>query len=392
MIEITTINIYSVADIIELRNKLLTLLTELGFNEMQSVKISAIISDIMHHFYIFQKTLNTKLFLQNEARPHQFVMTTNTAEIPTEIIDHYHLIPDKEKNIYLHFPLHNKEITLTENTLQTLREQMIIKSKSELIREIKQKNIALNNLLEELKKSSTLIQSEKMRALGVLTAGVAHELNNPMMGILNFIQYCLKKTDNEDKRFNALKDAETETKRCIEIVSNLLTFSHLEKEDDQDFKPVDLVTLIKRVIKILSYRLRNEKITVQENIPEHVPQVMGHENRLQQVILNLITNALDAMKETEEKCLILNLEIKNDRVKVIIADTGEGMDDKTIKKIFEPFFTTKPTGSGTGLGLSVCESIIKEHKGHILCHSIKNQGTQFLLNLPIEISSSETTH
>lgn len=365
MINLTYIIISSQEDIVDFRNKLLILLLELKFREMEGVGIATQVSDLIHRVSFNENPLKISIGFEN---------------------DHLLRIQDinQKELINFSFPIKNKFLLNDKDFIQKLKEKMITQSKSALVREIKNKNEQLSQLLEDLKKSSSLIQSEKMRALGVLTAGVAHELNNPMMGILNFIQYCLKKTDPEDKRFEPLKDAEHETKRCIEIVSNLLTFSHLEKEGSEKFKPINILTLIDRVIKILSYRMRNEKVTIQKDIPENLPTIMGHENRLQQVILNLVTNALDAMKNSATKCLTLKVQSIDDHLKVMIADTGEGMSEETKIKIFEPFFTTKPAGAGTGLGLAVCDSIVKEHSGNIICHSERNKGTQFSITLPLK--------
>ena len=273
--------------------------------------------------------------------------------------------------------------------MQELREKLVRQSKEELMGEIQQKNKELGKLLDDLKRSSGLIQSEKMRALGTLTAGVAHELNNPMMGIINFVQYCLKHTEKEDRRYEPLTDAEREVKRCIDIVNNLLTFSHIEKEGTEEFKRVDCNVIIERVIKILSYRFRAENITIKQELSDKLPHVNGQENRLQQVVLNIIGNALDAMKTTDERLLGITSVSDDNTVRIGIADTGGGIEEETQEQIFEPFFTTKPTGSGTGLGLSVCESIVKEHKGQLLCDSVMGRGTTFTIILPINLKQRE---
>lgn len=393
MIELIKITIASQEAIVEFRNKLLNLLLELEFKDMEAVRIVTKISDFIHYIYYKEKSFNIELGFEKKDSIVNLLIAVDISTIPLTIIKEKCLFVNSNfinsadnKIIHVQIPIQilNKQFNIEPAHILQLKEKIIIQSKSELMSEIKNKNNELNKLLEDLKKSAGLIQSEKMRALGVLTAGVAHELNNPMMGILNFIQYCLKKTPPEDKRHEPLKDAELETKRCIDIVANLLTFSHLEKEDG-NFKPVNLKLITERIIKILSYRFRNENITIQQEIAENIPFVLGHENRLQQAILNLITNALDAMKLVKNKILKIKILTDNKNAKIIISDTGEGMDEDTQKKIFEPFFTTKVTGSGTGLGLSVCESIITEHNGTLLCHTKKNVGTEFSITLPLEI-------
>ncbi|TAK73101.1 MAG: HAMP domain-containing histidine kinase [Gammaproteobacteria bacterium] len=390
MIELAKMSLDNQEDIVEFRNKLLALLMALQFNDMKGVNIATKISDLIHHLSLETHNIRINIYIQNKSISAELQMSIifygSESLVKNYLMSVRHEINYQPKNgettIQINLPILDNKLITDNNYIIYLREKIIVQTKRELLRQVEHKNQELNSLLNDLKKSSGLIQSEKMRALGVLTAGVAHELNNPMMGILNFIQYCLKKTDANDKRFEPLKDAEHETKRCIDIVTNLLTFSHLEKEGEEDFKPVNVATIIKRVSKILTYRLRNEDVTLIEEVPENLPLIMGHENRLQQVILNLVTNALDAMKKTETKVLRLQVSCKMDNLKLLIEDSGEGMDEDTKKQIFDPFFTTKPAGSGTGLGLSVCDSIIKEHHGNIICHSEKNKGTIFYITLP----------
>ena len=243
----------------------------------------------------------------------------------------------------------------------------------------------LEKSMEELTKSQTqLIQAEKKSALATLVAGVAHELNNPMMGMLNYVQYCLKHLPDNPKLQTVLKDTERETYRCIEIVRNLLTFSRVEKAGEEEYRKVSCLAIFERVVKLLSYRIGKENVTVTRRIDDRVPEIRLRANSIQQVFLNLIVNALDALKESDKKELELRIRPGNRFVQVSIADSGCGISPENLPRIFDPFFTTKPVGEGTGLGLSLCHGIIKDHGGEMTCESKPGSGTAFTLMLPME--------
>ena len=248
----------------------------------------------------------------------------------------------------------------------------------------------LKNLLDQLKGSAQLVQAGKMGAVGTMTAGIAHELNNPMMGILNFVQYCLKHTSEDDRRYVVLQDAERETKRCSAIVQNLLTFSRMEQEGDEEYQKVSCAVISDRVLQLLSYRVEKENVLVTAHTAEGTPTIWIKENNIQQVIFNLINNALDSVKTSEKKEVLVDIHPEGEFVQVTIADTGCGISPENLEKIFDPFFTTKPTGEGTGLGLSISQSIIKDHGGELRCESEPGTGTKFKVLLPIEKRKEET--
>ena len=243
----------------------------------------------------------------------------------------------------------------------------------------------LNDLLTELKGSQAkLIHAGKMGAMGTMTAGIAHELNNPMMGILNFIQYCLEQTDEGDKRHPVLKDAETETKRCSDIIQNLLTFSRMEQEGEENFQKQDITLVLDRVLKLLAHRIRTENIQVNTEIHKKTPKVWMKENNIQQVVLNLMDNAMDSLRESAEKTIFVTAEPKKRTVVLRITDSGCGIPPENLDKIFDPFFTTKSQGKGTGLGLSICHSLVAAHGGTLRCDSTPGKGTTFTLALPVD--------
>ena len=392
MIELTRQSVDSANTIVELRNKVLNLTRSVGFCEEDAVRISTRFSQLARQLLemraggeviigFIKLNGHYQLLIRLQAECDIFEFKT----LPM-LFKHTDTGKEGKNHSYLDIfeAIEDESFRPRDDKLQELREILIRQSKAELMSEVQRKNEELSKLLEDLKRSSGLIQSEKMRALGTLTAGVAHELNNPMMGIINFIQYCIKHTDEDDKRYEPLKDAEREVKRCVEIVRNLLTFSHQENEGTEQFKDLSINTVVERVIKILSYRLRAEKIEVTQELSDDLPIIMGQENRLQQIVLNIVGNAIDAMKDKETRQLTISTEATENAVLIKIKDSGGGMDEETIEQIFEPFFTTKPTGSGTGLGLSVCESIIKEHNGQLHCDSQLGSGTTFTISLPLQ--------
>ncbi len=236
------------------------------------------------------------------------------------------------------------------------------------------------------KQSMILVQTEKMSAIGTLAAGTAHELNNPMMGILGFTSHCIKHTSEQDQIYTVLQDIEHEAKRCAEIVQNLLTFSHTDQDGDKAYEKGSLAEILDRVFKLLSYRVEKQGISVTQHIADDTPKIWMKPNSIQQLILNLTTNAFDALEGSEKKEFNVDIHREGDFVRMTFADTGCGIAAESLTSIFDPFFTTKPVGQGTGLGLSVSQGIIKAHGGQISCESEPGAGTKFIILLPIERS------
>ncbi len=275
------------------------------------------------------------------------------------------------------------------------RTAQLKKNNEELRKEIaerKQAEKALQRTYEDLARAhhqledsqAQLIQTEKMSALGTLVAGTAHELNNPVMGIMNFSAHCIKHTSEEDQLYTVLQDIGREAKHCAEIVQNLLTFSHTEKEDDKAYEKESLAEILGRVLKLLSYRIEKQRISVTQHIAEDTPEIWIKPNSIQQLILNLTTNAFDALEASEKKEFNVDIHREDEFAQMTIADTGSGIAAESFRSIFDPFFTTKPVGQGTGLGLSVSQGIIKAHGGQISCESEPGVGTKFTVLLPIE--------
>ncbi len=225
-------------------------------------------------------------------------------------------------------------------------------------------------------------ESEKVTASDIMVTSLTHELKNGMMSVLYFIQYCLNSTSKEDKRVNALLGAERETKRCMNIVRDFLTHLRIEKEDEEAPQKVSCAVVIDRVFKALSSRIEKEGVSIIQHYPEEIPKVWMKVSSIQLVFLNIISNALDALKKTERKEIHVDINREGQFIRVTIRDTGCGIARKNLANIFEPFFTSKPPEEGAGLGLSICESIVDRHKGMIICESKLGTGTKFKILLP----------
>jgi signal transduction histidine kinase len=231
--------------------------------------------------------------------------------------------------------------------------------------------------MEEMQ--NKLIESEKLAAVGQLAAGVAHELNNPLTGIMGFAQLLLKDKDLSDQQKEDLSLILEQSRRCKTIIQNLLQFSRRKKPTK---KPIDLAPLLQETLDLVKYDFSTSGIEIIQKIPVSRPFVYGDPNQLQQVFLNLMTNAKHAMRGQTQAQLIIEMSAKDKKVVMSFQDSGTGIHPDVIGKIFDPFFTTKPTGKGTGLGLSISYGIIKEHDGEIQVQSQKGKGANFIIEFP----------
>ena len=222
---------------------------------------------------------------------------------------------------------------------------------------------------------------EKMASLGLLAAGVAHEVNTPLTGISSFTQMLQDQTSEDDPRAKLLHKIERQTERASKIVNNLLNFA---RQGRVSFVPVRVNDVVRDVLSLLEHQLTRARVKVRLELGDDVPEVMGDENKLQQVFLNLILNAQDAMASGGWLTIMTSASADEPHeVVAIVSDTGQGISQDDIKRIYDPFFTTKRAGaSGTGLGLSITYGIIQEHSGHIGVESSIGQGTSFQIRLP----------
>lgn len=233
------------------------------------------------------------------------------------------------------------------------------------------------------------MQAEKMATVGVLAAGVAHEINNPLTSILGFsdgLKRRLPRLENkvepeilEDMR-EYVQTIRQEGQRCQEIVQNLLTFS---RPRNSPFGKVNLRRLITDCLKIIHYRLKKcPQVNVQLNLDSELPFVHGDEAQLKQVVLNLLTNALDALSGQGVLTILVQAEPDN-MVSLEVEDSGPGIPPDYLERVFDPFFTTKPVGEGTGIGLSTCYNIVQAHSGRIYVCSEPEKGSSFRILLPL---------
>jgi signal transduction histidine kinase len=226
-------------------------------------------------------------------------------------------------------------------------------------------------------------RTEKLAAIGELVAGVAHELNNPLTGISTFAQLLL-----EDKlqaeQFESVNLIKREADRAIGVIRDLLLFAR--KTDGREV-PVDINTIVKHTVRLRALASRSGGIEVHMLLDSNDPQVRGDEQKLQQVLLNLLVNAESAMEGAEVRHLSLITQRKQGMVQIVVSDTGHGMPASVSQRVFEPFFTTKPPGEGTGLGLSVSYGIIQAHGGVVSVDSTPEVGTTFTILLPLSTES-----
>ncbi len=224
-----------------------------------------------------------------------------------------------------------------------------------------------------------LIHAEKMAAVGHLVSGVAHEVNNPLTAILGFADLLMENPDLPESARKDLRVILQEAQRTKQIVQNLLSFA---RQMPPQRNPVQLNTILRRTIQLRSYDFTSHGVEVIEHLDEELPDVMGDAHQLQQVFLNILNNAYDAVHEVGRPARIEIMSTKaGNAVEVSFRDNGPGISNPD--RIFDPFFTTKEVGKGTGLGLSICYGIVREHGGEILCHNNSDgQGATFVVRLP----------
>ena len=245
---------------------------------------------------------------------------------------------------------------------------------------LEQSRAQLEKTVETLKSTQgQLIQSEKLSAVGEFVAGVAHELNNPLAAVVGFSEM-LKDNDVDTKNRRYLDMIYKSAQRCQKIVQALLSFA---RRHQPERKPMSVNSMVEAVLEMLNYQLRTSNIEVVTQLSLSLPVVMADGHQIQQVLLNVINNARQAMEihQTGGRIKIIT-ETLGANVRIIIHDNGPGIPAENLRRIFDPFFTTKEVGQGTGLGLSLCYGIIKEHGGNIKPSSRPGDGAKFTIELP----------
>jgi two-component system NtrC family sensor kinase len=246
---------------------------------------------------------------------------------------------------------------------------------------------AFNEMAKSLKEHNDQLQkmhyqisiTERLTALGQMAAGVAHEINNPLGGILLYSNIILEDVGEDSPLKENIQKIIYQTNRCKEIVQSLLDFA---RTPTGDMIPLQINQIINTSLKLVRDQSMFHGIEIEINLAKDLPEVKGDISRLEEVFLNLFINAADAMK-SGGKLIITTKPRGKDAVLITIADTGKGIDEKYISHIFEPFFTTKEPGQGTGLGLSIAYGIIRKHKGTIDVECRQGRGTTFIISLPV---------
>lgn len=291
--------------------------------------------------------------------------------------------------------MNNLQRTLEEGAIRNIEYTMLRADGSRFIGELNATLIrdasgepkafvaTIRDVTEREQLRTQLLQSEKMSSLGQLISGIAHELNNPLTGVLGFSQLLLTSPQLPENMTSSVETINREAERARKIIQNLLTFARQRKPEKRN---IQINEVINRILDLRSYEMRVNNIEVIKNFTPKLPPLLADEYQLQQVFMNLIINAEQAMLEVHEKgCLKVTTKLDADRNIILISfqDDGPGIAKGDIPNIFNPFFTTKPVGKGTGLGLSISYSIIQEHVGFISVDSTKGRGSTFTVELPI---------
>lgn len=240
--------------------------------------------------------------------------------------------------------------------------------------------VAVGRDLSERRAFETqLFESEKLAALGVMAGGIAHELRNPLSASFSAAQFLCEGTPDPAFRTECVEKILTGIQKASTIIENLLRFARPSSDDRMG--PVNLVVAVRETIGLLTHQAKLQKITLEEQYPEAEVPVMGNVNLLQQVVMNLVMNAYHAMP-AGGRCAI-SVRGEGAAACISVRDTGCGIPPSHLGRIFDPFFTTRPAGSGTGLGLSLCYTIVKQHQGRIDVESVVNRGSTFTVRLPL---------
>lgn len=240
---------------------------------------------------------------------------------------------------------------------------------------------AFNRMISELeKRQEQLVQAQKLSSIGIMAAGIAHQLNNPLNNISTSCQIAIEELDPETNAFivRILENSEHEVQRARDIVRGLLEFS---RSKEFSLRPSSLNDLVTKVLKLVAGQVPPD-ITIKTDIPDI--KLNLDNSQMQEALINIILNAAEAIgKQKGEIAIWCEMTNESDMISIIIEDTGPGFNENNLSKIFDPFFTTKESSSGTGLGLSIVYGIIKQHSGRIRAENADNQGARIIVELPL---------
>ncbi len=275
---------------------------------------------------------------------------------------------------------------LQDSHSSNLRLENSRKAMIHIMSDLRETTEAVQRREQELReKQEQLVQAGKLATLGELTTGVAHELNNPLNNIglfvgnvIDLIQLDTADTDPQRILYELTK-AMQQVRKATEIISHLRTFGRAAAVS---FEPVNMQQVVERAISLMQEQLRLRQIEVQLRFPAEEVMVFGNAIQLEQVVINLLANARDALVDMAQKVIAITCTLEAENVKLRVQDTGPGIPADFEQRIFDPFFTTKEVGAGTGLGLSITYGIIKDHQGAILVENHPGEGAHFLIQLP----------
>lgn len=272
-----------------------------------------------------------------------------------------------------------REITMHDKTICEVHTYPIMNEKEEMYGVI----AYIKDVTEKRHFEARMMQSGKLAALGEMAAGVAHELNNPLTAILGNTQLLLRKVNENESSHVLLTDIFKCSKRCQDIIRNLLTFS---RQDEYLFQTCSINEAVEQVLSLVGYQIRQSHIELEIDLDSNVPFIDGSIQQLEQIIINLLLNAKDALDEVDKigKEISIRTESGAEEVTLSVIDNGTGIDAEKLKEIFHPFYTTKEAVKGTGLGLSVSLGIAEAHGGTIDVKSEPGKGSAFILRLPVK--------
>src|ERR1041385_5870194 len=240
--------------------------------------------------------------------------------------------------------------------------------------------VVFEDVTQRLQLEEQLQQREKLSSIGLLAAGVAHEVNTPLTGVSSYTQMLLGMLPENDPKHALLEKVRRQADRATDIVNNLLNFSRTGSA--AEFTRLDIHRVLDDTLQLLEPQLRRGQIEIVRSYDQELPPVVGNSVKLQQVFTNLILNARDSIANGQGRIVLATHNGDEDSLTVEVADNGVGINPDDVAKIYDPFFTTKGVGRGTGLGLAVTYGIVQEHSGHISVNSTPGLGTTFRITLP----------
>lgn len=234
------------------------------------------------------------------------------------------------------------------------------------------------DVTEKKKAEEATRQAEKLSAIGILSAGIAHEINNPLGNILGYAKLLMNDPEMNERQKEKLGIIIEQARRGSEIIKGLLDFS---SQSRPSFTAVNINDIILKTVTILSGLVDRNRVKIR-TVLSSIPMVKADPKQIEQVIINLLLNSIDAVEGRPEGTITIETECKNNYVEVRVIDDGPGIPDAILPRVFDPFFTTKPVGKGVGLGLSICSGIVRDHNGSISVESEMGKGTKFSFCIP----------